>query len=143
MCAAFFARLAAVESERAERAFEERILLVVARRLAAQRVEVGLVAVDRAAHRSDAVGVHELRDERRDARADAAVVAVDERAVAERRIAAAVQVEVAFPDAVRAELAGAQHGRRELRGRTELLERRRRRVELLDRGRRAFAAGAR
>ena len=41
--------LAAVEREAAERAFEERVGRVVARGLAAQRVEPGLVAVDRAA----------------------------------------------------------------------------------------------
>ena len=103
------AALAAVERECAERPFQVGVRRVAAGGLAAQRVEVGLVALDRAA---DACGC------RRCARAastsveterpEAAVVARDERARAERRVAAAVQVEVAFPDAARREVAGAE-----------------------------------
>ena len=101
------AALAAVEGQRAERAFQEGVGRVVAGGLAAQRVEVGLVALDRAGDAVDAVGLDELVDQRRDARADAAVVGADEGAAAERRVAAAAQVEAAVPDAAGREVADA------------------------------------
>ena len=91
---------------------------------------------------ADAVGMHELARERRDRRADAVVVGVDERARAERRVAAAAQVEVAFPHPVRRELAGPEHGRAQPRGGAHALERGGGGVELLHRGRRAHRGGA-
>jgi hypothetical protein len=140
--AAFVPRFAAVERERRQGAFEKRVPLVVARGLAAQRVEVGLVALDRAGDVVDAVGAHELGDERGDARADAAVVAVDERGRAERGVAAAAQVQAPFPHAVGRHPPDAVDARGETRRGAHLLERGRGRVQLLDRCGRAHRRGA-
>ena len=74
----------------------------------------------------------ELPDERRDARPLAAIVVADEGPVAECRIAAAAEVEAAFPDASRREPPRAEHGGGELPGGAHSRERRRRGVELLD-----------
>ena len=93
----FAAGFAAVEGQRAEGAFQEGIGGVVAGGLPAEAVEGRFVAHHLAADAADAGGP-ELAGEGRDGAADAAVVAGDEAAGAERGVAAAVQVEVAFPD---------------------------------------------
>src|SRR5436309_2682261 len=73
----FAAARAAVEGEGAEAPFQERVARIAARGLATKPVEVGLIAVYLAAHAADASGAGELRCERLNARAGAAVVALD------------------------------------------------------------------
>ena len=104
-------------------------------RPSAERVEQRGVADHPPGDSLDPV-VGELADELARGRAVAVLPVAVEAAVAERRIAAADQVQVPVPDAAGTEVAGADDLRLQPGARAELLQRRDRRVQLLDRRRR-------
>src|ERR1035437_9965129 len=95
------------------------------------RVQVALIAHDRARDGVDPVASHELGHEPGDARSHAAVDRADEAGAAERGVAAAAQVEAAFPYAAGREVPDPQHRRGQARGGAHQLQRSRGRVELL------------
>ncbi len=111
-----------------------RVRRVVGHQPAPAPVKQRFVRVHEARHTADPLGL-ELVDELVRIRAVAVLPEAVEALVAERRVAAAAQIQVAVPDAAH-ELAGAEHGRVQARLGTEDPHQGDGRVDLLHRGRR-------
>ncbi len=141
MAAPFAAAGAAVVGQAAERPFEERVRSVGAGGLPAPDIEEALIALNRPRDVMDPLRFDDLSDQREDTCAEPPVVRGDERAAAEGRIAAAPQVQIAFPEPSGRQLSHAVDACRQPSSRAHLREHRRGRIELLDRGRRPSDRG--